>query len=240
MLIECFCNWSLPPLGIFDCLYLIGIMHVAHTWSVHSLTHMQPLTQIRDVHGIFVTGLAFVILPRAADKPVSPGGREQVALVSVSADRLCCVTSIGEEKGILILYMEWIHALTTHVHCMCAVHIHVYMYLYRHCVWLRTCIYTCTVVSWVSTHGHLVFKPKWGLGAYMEKPCLCNVLIVVYQSCSDCLPVCCLGVMSSKLLVLVLSLLVVILAMMIHSLWTWINSRYVGMGAGTLRVPHSY
>ncbi len=139
--------------------------------SVHSLTHMQPLTQIRDVHGIFVTGLAFVTLPHAADKPVSPGGREQVVLVSVSADRLCCVTSIGEEKGIFVHGMDSCtdHTCTLHMHCT----LHVYMYLYRHSVWLYTCIYTCTVVSWVSTHGHLVFRPKWALGAYMEKPCLC-------------------------------------------------------------------
>ncbi len=160
--------------------------------SVHSLTHMQPLTQIRDVHGIFVIGLAFVILPRAADKPVSPGGREQVALVSVLANRLCCVTSIGEGRGIFE------HGIEV-----------AYMYIYMYC-------------SVLSMHPWaLGIHAKMGVGCvHGEAMSMSNVLIVLYQSCSDCLSVCCLGVMSLKLLVLVLSLLVVILAMVIHSLWT--------------------
>ncbi len=55
-------------------------------------------------------------------------------------------------------------------------------------------------------------------------------IIVIFTNVhqlTKCLFVCCSGVMSSKLLVLVLLLLVVILAVVIHSLWTSINCRYV-------------
>ncbi len=122
-------------------MYLIGIMHVMHvphTWSVHSLTRMQPLTQIRDVHGIFVTGLAFVILPPVADKPVSPGGGEDgwQALLPLE----------------VYLYMEWIHALTAHVHWTCNVPMHSFL--------LRTCINTYTVVPL----GAWYLRAKIGVG----------------------------------------------------------------------------
>ena len=61
----------------------------------HTHTHPQLLTRVSRVHSVFVTGLTFVPTARDQQPPEQPGE----ALLSVSADRTCCVTMVTTQSG---------------------------------------------------------------------------------------------------------------------------------------------
>ena len=69
-----------------------------HTLIIYSF-FFQLLVQVPNMHGFVVTSLAFVFAKNNA-KSTTDKGKSVEALLSISADKSCCATTVTSSKGI--------------------------------------------------------------------------------------------------------------------------------------------